>query len=306
MDNSMAAEEVIGKTEMVFNLYQSHPAMGFEEYESYEHEIPVSSSAEWTPSQVVAFYDNVKYLAIQAVGSGANRKMHFLSLSNRYENEGNTVVRALIHVGINPTTEEPEELPAHQTTRWAPEGIGYTNPTPCSGSASDVIGARVNLRLGIFQPINGGPGSGNDKPMKGKVISRIGWGYYKLYNVPYDPPIPYPLLYKIFTDETSFQSKHYNSVATNGSNPPWNCLTAGEISGLIIGNLQLGENAKQYVPPVKVGLALLNRELVATRVVPNIGGEEPTSTTKYQEHITEHYFGVVNEVTIPYPSIEDM
>ncbi len=293
--NSMAAEEVIGKTEMVFNLYQSHPAMGFEEYESYEHEIPVSSNAEWTPSQVVAFYDNVKSLAIQAVGSGANRKMHFLSLSNRYENEGNTVVRALIHVGVNPI-EELEEL-SEDLVRWAAAPKGHTPVTPCTGAADDTIGSRVNGFLGVYYAKNSRPGTGNN-PLPGRIVSRIVWGVHKLFPLPYDPPIPYPKMYDISTYNTPLQSWHYNSVTEDGTAPPWNCLDSASINFFFLRNIDMGNSAGlNYVPAIIINGVKTLRNVVCTRVRGDQGGWTG-SDTKWQEHIVEHYFGLVQIIVV--------
>ncbi|MDW8229130.1 MAG: hypothetical protein RMJ33_04760, partial [Saprospiraceae bacterium] len=60
---SMPAAEAIEKTEIAFNLYQGNPTVPFEFYESIERDLAVSANENWTPAQVVAFYDTVKAIA---------------------------------------------------------------------------------------------------------------------------------------------------------------------------------------------------------------------------------------------------
>jgi hypothetical protein len=299
---SMPAAEAIEKTEIAFNLYQGNPTGMFAFYESVEQDLPVSASEHWTPAQVVAFYDAVKALAIQALAGSTNRRLHVLSLSNPQEREGGTtVVRLMLQVGVNPI-EEPDNS-ALQNTRWAAAPKGYTHPTPCHGAADDVIGARANQRIGFYLGINAGPGTGNT-PLPGKVISRIVYGVHQLFNTPYNPPLPFPKVYDISTFGTPLQSKHYNSIAYGGANPSWNCLSDSEINSLISANhIDLANNGKQYVPPVKIvfpphGPFFFERKLVCTRVRSD-NDEKLDHGLKYQEHITEHYFGLVAFFQIP-------
>lgn len=298
----MPATEVIEKTEIAFNLYQGNPTVPFESYESIEQDLPVSANETWTPAQIVAFYDAVKAIAVQALAGSTHRRLHLLALSNPEEREGNsTVVHVMLQVGINPL-EEPDNTPL-QTTRWAAEPKGHTHPTPCSGAADNVIGARVNQRIGFYLPINEGPGTGNT-PLPGRVVSRIVYGVHQLFNTPYNPPLPFPKVYDIATFGTDLQSKHYNSIAYGGNNPTWNCLTGDEINLLITANrIDLANNGKQYVPPVKIvfpniGPLFFERKLVCIRVRSDYDGK-PEHNLKYQEHITEHYFGLVIFFELP-------
>ncbi len=298
----MPAAEVIEKTEIAFNLYQGNPTVPFESYESIEQDLPVSANETWTPAQIVDFYDAVKAIAVQALSSSTHRHLHVLVLSNPEEQEGGTtVVRLMLQVGINPL-EEPDNAPL-QTTRWAKAPKGYTHPTPCDGAADNVIGARVNQLIGFYLPINEGPETGNT-PLPGRVVSRIVYGVHQLFNTPYNPPLPFPKVYDISTFGTNLQNKHYNSIAYGGHNPTWNCLTGDEINQLITANrIDLANNGKQYVPPVKIvfpniGPLFFERKLVCTRVRADNDAKSEHGLI-YQEHITKHYFGLVVFFELP-------
>lgn len=293
----MPAGEVIDKTEIAFNFYLGDVTRAFRHYESVEQELTVSGSESWTPAQIVAFYDGVKAIVQQAL-EGTSRKFHLLSLSYPQESGGNTVVRIVLHMGINPI----EQLPglSDDDLRWAPAPIGHTPNPPCSGAANDTIGARANAARGFYLGMNAGPSSGN-QPRKGVVVSKIVYGVHQLFPLPYNPPIPYPQMYNIPTFGTSLQNLHYNSIAYGDSVPPWNCLTPQQVDNFISGNFALAQSGKQYVPPVKIITHFFDRPWVCTRVVHDVGnqGSGSSSKSKWQQHIVEHYFAVVALPTTP-------
>jgi hypothetical protein len=302
----MPAAEAIEKTEIAFNLYQGNPTGMFAFYESVEQDLPVSASEHWTPAQVVAFYDAVKALAIQALAGSTNRRLHVLSLSNPQEREGGTtVVRLMLQVGVNPI-EEPDNS-ALQNTRWAAAPKGYTHPTPCDGAADDEVGRLANILIGVYGAQNAPPGT----PLPGRAVSRIVWGAHKLFSTPYNPPLPFPKVYQVSTYGTALQSRHYNSIEEGGGNPPWNCLSNIDIIRFVNDNIFLGNKARLEQPGVlmvKINGVSFERKLVCTRVVGAWGSEnrDNNETLKYQEHITEHYFGVLAFIeSIPFP-VEDM
>ncbi|MCS6930517.1 MAG: hypothetical protein NZM43_13600, partial [Saprospiraceae bacterium] len=304
---SMPAAEAIEKTEIAFNLYQGNPTVPFEFYESIERDLAVSANENWTPAQVVAFYDTVKAIAVQAIGGSTNRRLHVLSLSNPEEREGGGVaVRVMLQVGINPVTEVGE--PSQQITRWTKAPIGHTHPTPCDGEADNEIGRLANAFIGVYAAQNAPPGV----PLPGRAVTRIVWGVHKLFNKPYNPnpPLPFPKVYEIYTyGVTSLQSRHYNSIEYGGGNPPWNCLNNLAIIGFTGGNIFLGNSARTRpeVLMVKINGVSFERSLVCTRVRGFRGeeGVEGSEYMKYQEHLTEHYFGVLAFIdSVPFPISE--
>jgi hypothetical protein len=297
----LPALTVVEKTEIAFNYYQGNPTVPFEAYEDSEQPLTVSADATWTPAQVVAFYDGVKSLLQQALSGSGNRQLNIIALTNPVTTDAETKVWVILQVGINPMENYVPEavFEGLPEIRWAKAPRGFTDPTPCSGAANDIIGAEANQQIAVFQPINAGPGSGGNTPLPGRIVSRISFGEHNLFGFAFPQGTPYPREYTVATWGTDLQLKHYNSIGLNGNNPDKNCLSVSEMIQLTFGNLDLAEDGRQRLTPSPPGPFYNRRRVVCTAVgsfagdagIPVEGADE--IPIKYQEHATRHYFGVV-------------
>lgn len=301
-NENMDALNVIEKTEIAFNLYLGKPTTVFSEYHSINKSIKVSANTIWEVNEIVKFYEDVKEFVVETINNQESF-LHIMSLTNPIETEDGLIVEAFISVGKNPINEV-NEFAFHDGTRWTNAPRGFTNPTPCGGAANFDIGAAANQQIGIYQPINAGPGSGGNTPLSGKIVSRIVYGDHSYVVSNFPQGTPFPKVYDIVTRGTGLSSLHYNSEAVAPNVPDWNCLSNIELINLTFGNLQLATNGLQFVPPVQIGSFSFPRRLVCTAVGSlaadaGIPAAPPINEIpiKFQDHPTRHYFGrVVNKV----------
>ncbi|MCS6930515.1 MAG: hypothetical protein NZM43_13590 [Saprospiraceae bacterium] len=99
-----------------------------------------------------------------------------------------------------------------------------------------------------------------------------------------------------------------NSPTVVGKSP-WNGRTNQAITGFASSNIFLGNNARTRpeVLIVKINGVSFERSLVCTRVRGSWGfqREGQQEVLNYQEHITEHFFGVLTFIdAIPFPISE--
>lgn len=295
-NESMPSIDAIEKTEIAFNLFLGRPNTVFSHYHQIEKAIKVSDNDEWSAQEIVQFYEEVKELVVRSVNNVDNF-LHIISISNAIDGDNGKVVGVFLSVGEAPV-DVVEAYQFHDGTRWTFADRGFTDPTPCGGAANFDIGAAANQQIGIYQPINAGPGSGGNTPLPGNVVSRIVYGdhSYVLSNFPQGTP--FPRVYDITTRGTALSALHYNSEALPPTVPPFNCLTNVQLINFTFGNLQLANNGSQFVPPAQVGPFSFPRSLLCTAVgslainagIPAGDVDQPILV---QDHPTRHYFGVV-------------
>ncbi len=300
----MEAEEVIRKTEIVFNYLQGNIADFFEYYQNFEFEIAVPPAATWTTVQVVAFYDEVKANLLGIVNESSTF-LHVLALSHPYDTAGEKRVYMFAQIGVNRLAAPNDTIAlGEEGVRWTKAPTGHTPITPCSdqpSAADDIIGSRANALLNVYRSINLPPTGGNT-PVYPKVVSELVYGVHSYYG--WRPDERLLEIYAIKTRGTPLQAFHYNDEAYAPAVPDWNCLSEAETRALTLGNLELMRNGQRFVPPIKIKGEFFERKGVCTYVT-GYEEKEQQSGLRYQEHTTRHYFGGVGyirpDTTTPVP-----
>ncbi len=306
---TMPAQEAVEKTEIAFNYNLGDVTSIFQSYETVETKIMVSAtSSTWSGSNVVGFFDAVKGQVKAQLDAGPNRTLRLLSLGTPTLVGSEYQVEILIMTGINKLTSLPTAPP--DDTRWTLAPLGFTPITTCAGSANSIIGAFANGEIGVYQPINAGPGSGGNTPLPGKVVSNIMRGEHNLFGATFPSGTNYPLAYpSVATYQTGKQAWHYNDVAIAPNIPTFNCLSPTQLFNYYKGNIKLGQSMLSVVPKVQLGFFQIPRVLVATAVGAFVGQANLPSSpiiANYQEHPTRHFYGLVYSVLPPVCCLDDM
>jgi hypothetical protein len=295
----LPAEEVIEKTEIVFNLNLGKPYVPFQTYKTSEYSVTVSSDVNWNTQTIVAFYGSIKTFMADALAGETNS---LVTLSIESPNADHEVKVTIISGDTEINPSEIDHLDSESDIRWTNAPFGYTDPTPCGGSANDQIAGLANRLFAVYTGTNSGPVNTGNTPVPGKIVSRIVFGDHNLFGAQYPQSGGLQRVYSIATYGTPLESAHYNSVAFSA--PPWNCLLFSSVRDFgTIGNPLLAANGRQYVPKVIYGPKNLgfNRRVVCTVALANIGQTVLVGGSVnilFQEHATRHFFGVVDYVVI--------